>query len=364
MRLIKDNVRLRRAAVRLFGQGPRKLAKGGAETLGAELLSTEEGREFYGPAVEKVQPELPECVKDWPVALRQEPPVQVWRMRNAGIYDENGVVYDRRSRQAVREMSAFWWTSAEQNPVFQMPRAKKVRHFPGRSVFLGGLGGQTFYHFLVEILPKLQPLGPWLPGAERLIVQRYIEPTKVTWLQHAGCDLPIEWLNSLSHFTFDELIFCMPIVTDCRPGPGALQVLRSVVGGDAWSGSPPRTRCIWASRLGVHAHRAEWEKRLIENLPSPWEVVDFAEISPQEAIDLGREVKAFAGLHGAAFSNLALWSPGVEVLEVYTGPNAPWYPCLSMTAKHNHRVVFAEGEASVPGIERRLAHLANAVGAE
>lgn len=364
MKPIRDNWWLRRAAVLLFGQGPRALAGGGAETLGAELLYRKEGRAFDAPAVEKVRPELPARVAEWPVEHRKEPPVQVWRMREAGIYDENGVVYDRRTRRAVREMTEFWWTTPERNPVFQLPRAKAVRHFPGRTVFLGGLGGQTFYHFLVEILPKLRAMAPWLQDAERLVVQRYIEPTKETWIRHAGCQLPIEWLVSLSHFTFDELIFCTPIVTDCRPGPTAIEDLRAVVGCRVSFPGARRTRCVWASRLRAGARRAEWEKQLIENLPAPWEVVDFSELTPGEAIDLGNEVAAFAGLHGAAFANLALWPPGVEVLEVYTGPNAPWYPCLSMTAKQRHRVFFAEDESSLGEIRRLLDELARAVGSE
>jgi hypothetical protein len=52
----------------------------------------------------------------------------------------------------------------------------------------------------------------------------------------------------------------------------------------------------------------------------------------------------------------------VEVLEVYTGPNAPWYPCLSMTAKQRHRVIFAEDESSLGEIRRLLDELARAVG--
>jgi capsular polysaccharide biosynthesis protein len=179
-------------------------------------------------------------------------------------------------------------------------------------------------------------------------VQRYIEPTKEAWLRHAGCGLPIQWLSSLDHFTFDELVFCAPIVADCRPGPGALRRLREVA---RWAEAEPRadrTRCIWASRLGAHARPVEWEQRLIENLPSGWEAVDFAALTPAQAVEQGSEIRAFAGIHGAAFSNLGLWAPGVKVLEVYTTKEPPWYPTISMSAGHEHFVKFAKGEETIP----------------
>jgi capsular polysaccharide biosynthesis protein len=336
--------------VRLFGEGPRALARGNAGRLGAELLASSEGDEFAAPAVADVTPKLPFAVSQWPTDIRREPTVAVWGMQAAGIYGEDGVIYDRRTRQALQETTIYWRREPRKHPVFELPHAKPVQHFPGRSIFLGGLGGQTFYHFLIENLPKLSALAPWLQDAERIVVQRYIEPTKEAWLGHAGCQLPVQWLQSLEHFTFDELIFCAPIVADCRPGPGALRRLREVVGVQRATGRQGRTRCIWASRVGAHARPIKWEQRLINNLPSGWEVVDLATLKPQEAIELGSQIRVFAGLHGAAFSNLGLWEPGMKVLEVYTTKEPPWYPTISMSAGHEHFVQFAKDETAIPGI--------------
>jgi len=275
-------------------------------------------------------------------------------MRTAGIYGEDGVIYDRRTRQALRETTNYWRTEPWNHPVFQLPRAKVVQHFGGRSIFLGGLGGQTFYHFLVENLPKLTAMQPWLDQADRIVVQRYIEPTKEAWLRHANCGLPIQWLSSLDHFTFDELVFCAPIVNDCRPGPGALRRLREVARCGEAEPRADRTRCIWASRLGAHARPVEWEQRLIESLPSGWEVVDFAALTPEQAVKFGDQIRAFAGIHGAAFSNLGLWAPGVKVLEVYTTKEPPWYPTISISAGHKHFVKFATDKGVIPEMLEKM----------
>lgn len=341
---------LRRAAVRLLGQGPRSLAQDSAGDLGAELLASFKGEDFAAPSSAENTPEFSFDVASWPCEMRREPSVDVWRMRKAGIYGEDGVIYDRRTRQALQETTNYWRTEPRNHPVFALPRAKPVQHFGGRSIFLGGLGGQTFYHFLVENLPKLTGLKPWLDKADRIVVQRYIEPTKEAWLRQAGCKLPIVWLKGLEHFTFDELFFCAPIVDDCRPGPGALRRLRELVACGVSNGKTNRRRCVWASRLGAQARRVDWEQCLIDNLPSGWEVVDFAASTPAQAVELGSEIRAFAGIHGAAFSNLGLWEPKVKVLEVYTTKEPPWYPTISMSAGHEHFTKFAKGEETIPEI--------------
>jgi capsular polysaccharide biosynthesis protein len=347
---LKSSQLIRRLAVRLFGEGPRTLARGSAGRLGAELLASSEGVEFAAPAVAEVTSNLSFAVSQWPSQTRREPSVDVWRMQTAGIYGEDGVIYDRRTRQALQETTIYWRREPRQHPVFELPRAKPVQHFPGRSIFLGGLGGQTFYHFLIENLPKLSALAPSLQDADRIVVQRYIEPTKEAWLRHAGCQLPIQWLQSLEHFTFDEVIFCAPIVADCRPGPGVLRRLREVARGHESAQRKNRTRCIWATRLAAHARPVKWEQRLIDNLPAGWEVVDFAKLTPLEAIEMGREIRFFAGLHGAAFSNLGLWESGIKVIEVYATKEPPWYPTISMSAGHEHFVKFAKDETAIPGI--------------
>jgi capsular polysaccharide biosynthesis protein len=346
---------LRRSMVRFFGEGPRCLAKGEAATLGAEMLSSSEPGVFQNaPVVNEVTPDLPASVSAWPCAPLREPPIQVWRMRDAGIYGGDGVIYDRRTRQALRETTNYWFVDPQDHPVFKMPRANKPERFAGRSVFLGGLGGQTFYHFLIEGLPKLGALSAWMQDAERIVVPRYIEATKEAWLRKAGCRLPIVWLDSLSHFVFDELVFCMPVVADCKPGPGLLNELRKVLGIPEASHHGTRERCVWASRLGPHARNVDWEQDLIDALPPSWEVVDFGALKPQEAIDFGARVQAFAGLHGAAFSNLGLWNPGIKVLEIYTRPNLTWYPAISLAAGHHHYVKFAHDKGAVPVLIKAL----------
>jgi capsular polysaccharide biosynthesis protein len=89
---------------------------------------------------------------------------------------------------------------------------------------------------------------------------------------------------------------------------------------------------------------------LIDNFPSGWEVVDFAALTPAQTVKLGTEIRVFAGIHGAAFSNLGLWEPGVKVLEVYTTKEPPWYPTISMSAGHEHFTKFATDKGTIPEI--------------
>lgn len=347
---------LRRSAVRLFGQGPRVLAPGDPATVGAELLRSDQPPPFNAPACREVTANLPACVADWPLASHMPAAGQVWRLHEAALYDDDGVIYHRPTRRALRETLVYWKIPPHRHPALGLPRVLPARNLPGITLFLGGLGGQTFYHFLVENLPKLALLQPWLATAERILVQNYLEPIKLAWLHRIGVTLPVEWLAPLDHIHCETLLFCTPLVDDCRPSPRIVATLRQLLGVPVVPPAP-RSRRIWATRINHAARPAPWEKNLVEHLPAGWEVIDLARLSPDELLALGREVAVFAGLHGAAFANLALFPSGVRVLEIYTRPHEAWYPCLSLSAGHHHEVAFADSAASIPALAQRLAHL-------
>lgn len=341
----------RRAATWFSGEGPRRIVSLGAGGPRWQLQLQEHAPAFTAPVYAFVGPHLPDAVADWPTSQRVAAPRQVWRARNAGLYDDDGAVYDVASRRAFAETLDSWDGSPQHHPALTLRRGLAARQFDGLSIFLGGLGGQTFYHFLVEILPKLDLLRPWLGGARRLIVQNYLESNKLAWLRFLGVDLAVEWLPPLGHFLCDELMFCPSLVRDSRPDPDLVARLARLA-----RVLPPknRTRRVWASRQQSHMRPTPWESELIKALPAGWEPVDFGRLTPKETVELGRECACFAGLHGAAFANLAVWPAGIRVLEIYTRRHLPWYPALSLSAGHHHQVLFAETAADIPRVLARL----------
>ncbi len=341
---------IRRLAVRLFGQGPRVL---GSVAEFAQPLFTHPGENYDAPPHDQVCPDCPARVADWPRRKARAPNRSLYLIGNTGLYDDDGAIYDLRSRRAFIETLDYWFVPPHRHPSLALPRVHPPRHLPGLSLFLGGLGGQTFYHFLIDHLPRFALFAPLLDQARRLIVQAHIEDNKLAWLREAGCTLPVEWLGPLDHFHCEHLAFATRANGLFDVSPWTLVQLDALF--PPPSPAPTRHRFIWAGRVGAPARHTPWEADLIARLPRPWEVIDFARLAPAAVRQTLAECVAFAGLHGAAFANLALAPRGLRVLEVFPAPNYAWYPAISLLKGHDHEILFASSSGNVLS---RLAALA------
>ncbi len=328
---------LRRLAVRLAGQGPRTSAPLARFGSGLRELRHETGGKFSTFAPRRVDAIQPTWTSEWPRAAAAEPDRCAYILSGGGLYDGDGVIYERTTRCAIRESLDFTPTPASRHPAMGRPRLHPPHILPGTSVFVGGLGGRTFYHFLVETLPQIAWLQPEIDRCDRLIVQGYIEPQKEAWLRRAGVRVPIVWLQPLDHLICPELVFCPRLVAHYQPNPWATATLQRLVGARPAS-VPARSRFIWADRRSSHVRIVPWESDLVARLPAPWNPVDFSALTPQQTIDLCAECTGFAGFHGAAFSNLAFCPPGTRVFEFYPEPKESWYPALSDCVGHRHCV--------------------------
>lgn len=296
-----------------------------------------------------------ERVRDWPIVSEVAPAGGVYDLANVGIFDDDGLLYDPRTRRAFAETLHYWNLTASRHPGLALPRVLPKRELTGHSVFLCALGGQTFYHFLLDVLPQIELMGEQCRYADRIIVQSHIEPRKKDWLARLGLRLPIEWLKPLAHIHCERLTFCTRLNPLNFPAPRAVQVLRRLTAADERP-SKNRSRFIWAARRGTTARPNAWESKLLTELPAPWEVVDFSTLAPDETMETLATCRVFGGLHGAAFANLALAPRGIDVLEVFTQPNEAWFPVLSSYLDNDHRILFAESAADV---NRKLAEFAS-----
>lgn len=349
---------LRRAAVLALGEGPRTHAPL-ASLASAEVLKRETGSAFEGFGEEWVDCNTPEDTDAWLPQPLREPERRVVRLRGAGVFDDDGVIYELRSRRALSECLDYWDTPASRHPALGLPRLKPAQRLNGRTLFLGGLGGQTFYHFLLETVPQLALLRGEIAGADRILVQGYLETVKEAWLRRAGVRTPIVWLNALDHFHCDELVFCTRATRLYEPNPWCVRALRSLVSLPERD-APTRDLHLWADRRRSSARPTAWASDVAERLPAPWQTVDFAQLTPEETLHLCRRCAAFAGVHGAAFANLVFCPPGTRVLEFYPEPNRAWFPTLSRICGHRHRVRV--GTQTVDDVIRELRRQAAPVG--
>lgn len=276
----------------------------------------------------------------------REPDRIVYAVADAGIYGAHGCVYDPPSRTFITETCESWGHPFTSDPSMASPGFPKATHLPGVSLMLGTLGGQTFYHFFIETLPKLRVLEPFLASCDRILVTRYGETWKRRWLSLWGLENKIVFIDELSHFTCDQLIFTNRFVRHFEAGPWCVNTLRNLpILPSVPATVDPLGPVLWLDRTAQHMRTVSWEKDLIASLPPGITPVNLETLSPSETARLLGSARALIGFHGAAFANMVFCPPGARIIEIFTELKEPWYARLAQTCGHQHEAAIVPDRA-------------------
>jgi len=275
----------------------------------------------------------------------REPDRVVYALSDAGVFGNHGRIYDPTTRTFIAETCEDWDDPFDRSRAVATPGMPAPERLPGTSIMLSTLGGQTFYHFFVETLPKLSLLRPYLDSCDRILVSRYGEQWKRRWLALWGLEHKAVFLHELSHYICDQLIFTNRVVRHFEAGPWAVQTLRQIPGLRIESSLNPHGKVLWLDRTRDHMRPVAWEKELQAALP--WaEPVCAADLTPNQTAEIFGSARAIVGFHGAAFSNMIFCPPGVRVVEIFTEPNYPWYARLAQSCGHDHMAILVHEERS------------------
>ncbi len=265
-----------------------------------------------------------------------EPTRRLFAMSDAGIIGAHGICYSPSTRTAISETLESWDLSIDRHPVFSTPRLPAARALPGVSLSLATLGGETFYHFLIESLPKLALARAFLPHIDQLLVPRYIENAKTAWLRQLGFTQKIVWLDDLAHWRCEQLLFTNRLARHYEPNAWCVHTLRDFAATPAHN--PSTGSALWLDRSGVANRATTWEREFAAQLPE-LESVDLGAIDPAQVLTRCSSARIFAGLHGAAFANMVFSPPGAKIIELMQRAFHPFYARLAQACGHEHLVV-------------------------
>ncbi len=281
-----------------------------------------------------------------------EPDRLLFAAADAGVYGNHGWIYAPKARQFVAESCETWDGPFLQHDLFSRPGFPKAERLPGVSLLLSSLGGQTFYHFFTETLPKLALARELLDACDHVLISRYGEEWKMRWLQAWGVGSKVRVLNELSHLRCDQLIFTNRLVRHFEASPWAVEVLRHL------PGLPPvpskaGTEVVWLDRAGTHVRKVDWEPSVAGAIGA--RPVRLEQLSPAEGAAACGKARVLVGFHGAAFCNMVFCPPGTGVLEIFLQPHYPWYARLAQSCGHHHRALLvANGSDAIPQIAEAL----------
>lgn len=228
-----------------------------------------------------------------------------------------------------------------EHPVFLRSRLPRIEDVPGSLAVLATRGGSVnYYHFLLDVLPRLAVLEACLPDAKPDAL--YL-PT-ATRYQHellalTGFDAAtiVETRKHRAVRAETLLVPSLPNPDELAPG-WLVGWLRDRLPAAATSDKPRRIYVTRGSR--PHTRRLETEAELWPQLEARgFTRIDPGTMSVRDQIDHFAAAEAIIGVHGAALTNLLFARPGVRVLELF----APAY------LKH----CFWSITQSIPGAEYR-----------
>ncbi len=284
------------------------------------------------------------------------PRVAVAELPDARVLGPHRVVVDRRDRM-IEEFGGLYWgtTRWNEHAEFWHPFPEPPLEVRGVLGVLAGRGDLNYYHFLLDIFPRLALFeAPGVPRPQR-------------WYLPLGQRFQSEILELAGFLHRDEIVDA-----DANPHVRAEQLLVPGLP-DQHKRIPPWTVDFIRERLRpddaeivpghrIYVTRGEVrhnrivtnEQEILELLArNGFEVVDPGAHSVAEQIRMFAEAECIVSPHGAALTNLLFASPGASVVEILA-PNyvdVSYWKLADSVPGLTYRYLLGEGKQPRPGRE-------------
>lgn len=227
------------------------------------------------------------------------------------------------------------------NPKYELTRrALQVRsaHTHIREgVFIAPAWHHNFYHWMIDLLPRLELVADFLKQGMPLITPPRMRGWHRATLQAVLEELDlaeIEIIEPQGGITrFKRVIMPTNITQSLDISPRQLDILRRSFLKNA-SGGGTRRR-LYISRRDAANRQIKNEDEVCAQLQHRgFEVITMSELKPVDQAALFSSAEVIVGAHGAAFANLAFCQEGTQVIEVFReGHFAPCFARIAQSAQ-------------------------------
>lgn len=203
-----------------------------------------------------------------------------------------------------------------EHPIFLRLRPPAVTEVAGSVGVLSTRGSDNYYHFLMDVLPRLELLRRAGAQPDAYRVNRTTRFQREL-LDHLGLTADrCLGDEKYPHMRADELV--VPSLPDdlLRTPPWIVPWLRaSFLPDDV---RPPHRRLYVSRGDTKHTRRVDNEAELVAVLePLGFEVIDPGALAPAEQVRAFAEAECIVGPHGAGLTNLAFAAPDTAVVELF-----------------------------------------------
>jgi len=323
----------------LLVNGPIGVRHGKIE--GAKTIDPERTKE--APSSTPVLPKVHPLLATNPISYRSTWVAKLQGLRVFGptvsVVDEGG--------ELLADVSVEWGRKAEENWVFRRLLLPKPQPVTGRTLVLASTGGDTYFHWITDVLPRLglARRGGYDPASfDWVLVNGLTHPFQQETLKHIG--IPKNRClffhkTELAYEMEEALLPSLPGVPGVVP-PETVEFLQSTF--------PTKKngagRKLFIGRGGAK-HRALIHEGKIAAMLSErgFDSVDCGKMSVQEQAEVFGSAEVVVGAHGAALTNLVFCRPGTRVVELFSPAYVnPCYRDLCVAAGLRHAAVIGNGE--------------------
>ncbi|WP_414661871.1 glycosyltransferase family 61 protein [Horticoccus sp. 23ND18S-11] len=221
-----------------------------------------------------------------------------------------------------------------------------TRHLSGTYCHLGHPWSSAYYHWILEVLPKLSILNQD-PSTRKhpFIVPTLRHPFQLDTLRLAGISLDriIQIPPSSGDITVDRLYFSESLGTTSNPSSRAVEWLRRTY---LPTSKNPRRRKLYVSRRDAPSRRVANEDELVDFLSQEgFETICPGSMTFAEQVETFREASVVAAPHGAGLTNMIFAPPGATLVEFF-GDNYinGCYWAISNLCDHRYGVVVSPSQ--------------------
>ena len=210
-----------------------------------------------------------------------------------------------------------------QNPKYELTR-QAVRILPPKrrhaaAIFMAPAWYHNFYHWMVDILPRLSSVGDALTEGLPVVVPDSLRSQSRGVLRRALDQMGMEKTEILplgNHVhVFDRLVMPTNLAMPLDVSPRQRDFLRFVFSNDEIRS---RRRRLYVSRRDAHVRRVANEAEIESVLRNRgFETVTLSHLTLEEQARLFASAEAVIGHHGAGFVNLAFTAPNTLFIEMF-----------------------------------------------
>jgi hypothetical protein len=247
------------------------------------------------------------------------------------------------------EVSLYFGTSrAREHPIFLHPFPGMPLEVGGRLGLLALQGDSNYYHFMVDVLPRLGVLEqcPDVAPPDLWYAPRATDFQREL-LEMMGVDLgQVIDSSETRHVVAETLVVPSPAAMTIINPPWVVEYLRRKL-------LPPKItrvdgRAVYVTRgVSMNNRRVDNEAELMDYLTGRgFEMVDPGKLAATEQIETFAQASMIVGAHSAGLVNLTFAAPGAAVVELFPsgGINACYWKLAESVPGLEYRYVLGTGD--------------------